>query len=115
MRKFAFVVFLPALLSSCAPRQTLYFWGHYEEVLYRSYAKPGEGGPEKQIEKLEQDYQVARSQQKPMPPGWHANLGYLYYQTGKLDEARQEFKTEKAAFPESTVFMDRLLAKFQKS
>jgi hypothetical protein len=66
--------------------------------------------PERQIELLEQDYQEARSQNKPVPPGFHAHLGYLYYQIGRTDEARREFETEKARFPESAVFMDRLLA-----
>ena len=49
-----------------------------------------------------------------MPPGWHAHLGYLYFELGKSDQARQEFETEKANFPESAVFMDRLLANLNK-
>lgn len=49
-----------------------------------------------------------------MPPGWHAHLGYLYYQVGKSDQARQELMTEKAEFPESAVFVDRLLANVKK-
>jgi len=103
-----------ALFAGCARRPTLYSWGQYEDLIYASYAKPGEMPPERQVEKLEEDYQKARSENKPVPPGWHAHLGYLYFQLGKLDQARQEFETEKAAFPESAVFMDRLLAKFKK-
>jgi hypothetical protein len=67
-----------------------------------------------QVEKLEADYQEARSANKPVPPGWHAHIGYLYYQLGKLDQARQEFETEKATFPESSVYMDRLLGRLAK-
>jgi hypothetical protein len=100
--------------TGCAPQPTLYHWGAYEELIYESYAKPGATPPEKQIEKLEADYQKARSADKRVPPGWHAHLGYLYFQTGKLDQAQQQFETEKAQFPESTVYMDRLLAKFVK-
>ncbi len=99
----------------CTSPRTLYYWGRYEESIYTSYAKPGAVPPEKQIEQLEEDYQLARSKNQPMPPGWHAHLGYLYYQIGKADQATQQFKTEKATFPESAVFMDRLLAKFKKS
>jgi hypothetical protein len=65
---------------------------------------------EKQIETLEKDYQSARAANQRLPPGWHAHLAYLYYETGKTDQARQELLTEKAEFPESTVIMDRLLA-----
>jgi len=101
------------LLTGCAA-PTLYSWGNYESVIYTSYAKPGSMPAERQVELLEADYQKARSQNKPVPPGWHAHLGYLYYQLGKADQARQEFETEKAQFPESAVFMDRLLGNLAK-
>jgi hypothetical protein len=101
---------LVALLTGCAA-PGLYSWGHYEAVVYATYAKPGAVPPERQIELLEQDYQKARSENKPVPPGFHAHLGYLYYQLGRLEEARREFETEKARFPESVVFIDRLLAR----
>jgi hypothetical protein len=34
----------------------------------------------------------------------------MYYQVGRGDQAHQELMTEKAQFPESAVFVDRLLA-----
>ena len=101
------------LFCGCAG-PTLYSWGHYEDLIYVSYAAPGKVPPELQVEKLEQDYQKARAINKRMGPGFHAQLGFLYYQLGKLDQARQEFNTEKAEFPESAVFMDRLQANLKK-
>jgi hypothetical protein len=98
------------VLAGCVAPRTLYTWGSYEELIYVSYAAPDKVPVESQVAALEQDYQQARSTNKRMPPGWHAHLGYLYYQLGKPDEARRELQTEKAEFPESTVFMDRLLA-----
>jgi hypothetical protein len=98
------------VLAGCAAPRTLYTWGSYEELIYVSYAAPEKIPAETQVATLEQDYQQARATNKRMPPGWHAHLGYLYYQLGKPDEARRELQTEKAEFPESTVFMDRLLA-----
>jgi len=102
------------LLTGCAAPRTMYTWGSYEELIYASYVAPGKIPPESQVETLEQDFQKARAANKRMPPGWHAHLGYLYYQLGKADLARQELLTEKAEFPESTVFMDRLLANLKK-
>lgn len=102
-----------ALLAGCAePTRPLYSWGRYEELIYASYATPGKVSPEMEIEQLEQDYQQARAANLRPPPGFHAHLGYLYYQLGKLDQAREQFETEKAEFPESAVFMNRLLARF---
>jgi hypothetical protein len=104
-----------AALTACASSTpTLYRWGEYEDVVYVSYAQPGKVAPEGQVEALEKDYQEARAVNKRMPPGWHAHLGYLYYQLGKIDQARQEWLTEKAEFPESALFVDRLIAKVDK-
>jgi hypothetical protein len=102
------------VLAGCAAPQSRYEWGSYEEVVYASYLARDDVPAEKQVELLEKDYQVARSENKRMPPGWHAHLGYLYYQVGRSDQARQELLTEKAQFPESAVFVDRLLANVKK-
>jgi hypothetical protein len=75
---------------------------------------PGTMSPEEQVAELEQDYQKARAESKRMPPGFHAHLGYMYFQLGKLDQARRELETEKTEFPESAVFVDRLLASLEK-
>ena len=102
-------------LAGCASKPpTLYTWGSYEETIYVTHAEPGKLPPESQVDILEKDYQQARAANKRMPPGWHAHLGYLYYQLGKVDQAKQELITEKAEFPESSVFVDRLLANLEK-
>ncbi|HAM73279.1 MAG TPA: DUF4810 domain-containing protein [Verrucomicrobiales bacterium] len=98
------------VLAGCAAPPTHYAWGGYESQVHETYAKPGKVSAEQQIRRMEEDFQKARSKDKPVHPGFHAHLGYLYYQTGKLLQARQEFETERAEFPESTVFMNRLLA-----
>ena len=102
------------LLTACASPKSLYAWGSYEELIYTSYAAPGNAPPEQQIEKLEQEYQRTRAGNTRVPPGWHAHLGYLYSEVGRFDQARQEFNTEKAEFPESSVFVDRLLANMSR-
>lgn len=113
MKQFLFLPLAVVFLAGCASKQ-IYSWGHYEELIYRDYAKPGAVSAEEQVAQLEADFQKAKSKNKPVPPGFHAQLGTLYFQLGKLDQARQEFETEKAQFPESAVFMDRLLATLNK-
>lgn len=104
-----------SLLTACAsPAPSLYQWGSYEQQVYAIYNDPGKVPPEQQIGKLEEDYQKARATSKSVPPGFHAHLGYLYFGVGKLDQARQSFATEKSLFPESAVYMDRILAKLNK-
>jgi hypothetical protein len=113
MLRATLLLALAALGAGCqAP--TLYSWGHYEDIIYTSYTKPDKALPEQQVELMTQDLEKARAHNKPVPPGFHAHLGYAYYQLGKLDNARQEFEAEKAQFPESAVFMDRLIANLAK-
>jgi hypothetical protein len=83
-------------------------------MVYTSYSKPDQAPPERQAEIMNEDLQRAIAHNKSVPPGFHAHLGFVYYQLGKLDNARLEFQTEKAQFPESAVFMDRLVANLEK-
>lgn len=92
----------------------IYYWGHYENLIYGEYAKPDKATPEFQAGVMEEDMHKAAALNKPLPPGFHAHLGYLYYQMGKADLAIAEFQKEKAEFPESTIFMDRLISNLTK-
>lgn len=111
MTRVVLVIAIGICTAGCATSRSLFYWGHYEDLVYTMYARPGEADPLTQITTLEADYQRARAENQPVPPGFHAHLGVLYYQTGKMDQARGQFLTEKAEFPESAVFMDRLLSK----
>ncbi|MFZ2333347.1 MAG: DUF4810 domain-containing protein [Sideroxyarcus sp.] len=103
------------VLAGCqhAPAN-MYQWGSYEQQLYVMYFDPGNVPVVKQLEDLEQDYQKVRAANGTVPPGFHAHLGYLYFQSGKTDQALQSFATEKTLFPESAVYMDRLIARLKK-
>ena len=115
MLRGTILVGLVLLAGGCSTPKTIYYWGHYQNLIYESYAAAGKIPPESQVEQLEADYQKARSRNQPVPPGFHAYLGYLYFQLDKMDQAKQEFETEKNLFPESAVFMDRMLVNLKKS
>ena len=98
----------PLLLAGCKSPD-VYYWGHYESSVYDMYAKPGKNSPELLASQLEEDEHKAASLNKPLPPGFHAQLGYLYDQSGRTDRARQEYEKEKQQFPESAELMNRML------
>jgi hypothetical protein len=103
------------LLTGCqTARRPLYYWGHYEGMIYASYSAPQKAPPERQIDLMLEDAEKAASLNLPLPPGFRAHLGYLYFQTGRYDRAQMEFEAEKQHFPEATVFMDRMLQQFSK-
>ena len=112
----ALIALCATSLAACATApKALYSWGSYEQLIYGDYAVPGGIDPQTALAALEKDRQAALSANQRPPPGWHAHLGYLYYQLGKTDQAAQEFTDEKVNFPESRVFMDRLLARLKAS
>lgn len=106
---------LAMMLAACnhAPTQ-MYQWGSYQDQIYGMYSDTGKVPVESQVETLEADYQRIRASNGAVPPGFHAHLGYLYFQLGKDDQAWQSFATEKALFPESTIYMDRLMARLKQ-
>ncbi len=109
---FLLLILVTFLITGCATNQ-IYYWGDYQDLLYTQYQEPGKATPEYQIEKMQADVQKARGENKPLPPGFYAHLGYQYLQLGKSGEARQSFETEKKLFPESAVLMDRFIKKLK--
>ena len=104
------------LLTACAGNDhSLYHWGGYEEQVYEGFQiESGNTSPDKQLQKLEEEQQKAVSKGKPLPPGFQAHMGYLFFQNGQLDKAAAAFESEKTQFPESTVYMNLVLAKLKQ-
>jgi hypothetical protein len=115
LRRAAWHVAGLVLLGGCAAPRGLYFWGGYEDLVYQAWREPGSVPIERQVELLQRDYQQGQALHLRMPPGWHAHLGVLYYGLGKPDEALRELQVEKAEFPESGTFVDRLVANMKSS
>jgi len=109
MKSFLWLAGGALLLAGCQTPRPLYYWGNYENIAYLSYAKPDKAPLETQREKLEEDLQKAEGHHLAAHPGLHAQLGYVYFQLGRVDDAIREFSTEKTLFPESATFMDRMI------
>ena len=109
----AFLLLAAMLLAGCQTARPLYYWGNYEETLCQSYRKPDKAGAAEWAAHLEQDLTKAAAKNLQPNPGLHAQLGFAYYQLGRTDAAEKEFEAEKALFPESAVFIDRMLARLK--
>jgi len=114
-RFYLVFILLSLFLTACANQNNrLYQWGSYENMVYESYHEPGKYSSQSQIIEMEKDLEKARAANKSLPPGHYAYLGYLYFQSGQLDKALTALETEKTIFPESTIYMDRLIAQIKK-
>jgi len=91
----------------------MYYWGSYQDQIHGAYVTPEKYSNDSQIIKLEADVEKANAANKPVPPGFHAQLGYLYALTGKKDIAQVQFELEKEQYPESGTYMDLLMQQLQ--
>jgi len=99
-------------LVGCATNTPVYSWGPYEDEVYAYFKNES---PEEQILILEKHAQETKAKGLKLPPGFRAHLGLLYSKVGRDDDFVVELEQEKAAFPESVVFVDNLLAKAVKA
>lgn len=97
------------LLTACA--STHYEWGRYEDSVRVVTTTPDGFDLEAEIDALEQQLERTVSEDRPVPPGLHAHVGWLQAEAGNTAAARAHLEAEKALFPESARFVDGLLAR----
>ncbi len=103
-----------ALQCACvqAPKP-LYLWENFPRQQYDTLLLNG-AGSEEQIRALQAHAEKARAAGAALPPGFRAHLGMLELAAGNASEARALWLAEKASFPESGPYMDRLLKRLDK-
>lgn len=99
-----------AVLAGCAHKaqSPLYMWEAFPKMQYDTLLRPGVT-PLEQVGAMEAQAEKARAAGAALPPGFRAHLGMLKLSAGDVDQARQLWQAERAAFPESTPYMDQLL------
>ncbi|MGV6806839.1 MAG: DUF4810 domain-containing protein [bacterium] len=103
------------LVSGCATEPApYYYWGSYENLIYKQYTSPGEIDHLTQIQLLENDIKIAETSGQPIPPGVFAHLGVLYAIQGNISESFDAFEQEKERFPEASTFLDGMMERALK-
>ena len=113
MKKIIFLSLSLLLFCSCANKK-LYSWGKYESSSY-NYLKASD---DKSAQALAETYQSIIDKQTGtrgvVPPGIYADYCFLLLQTNKIKEGKEMLLKEIALYPESKVFIDRILKKLEK-
>ncbi len=115
MKKLLITAVTIAVLTGCTMPKSHYYWGEYENLIYKTYNTPGEATPDIQIAELEEDIEKAKAKGMPIPPGLYAHLGFMYASNGSISLALEAFETEKSLFPESSVLIDGMIQRVTKS
>lgn len=107
IRRILSIVIIGASVATvaCAP-VSRFEWGTYEQALY-AYSQNPENRP---VYKLSLETAIERGRARnAVAPGMLAELGFLYLEDGNVEQAVKAFQEERSLFPESAVFMDRVI------
>lgn len=111
LHKNYYILFFSILVSTncgCTHYRDIYDWGGYDLSLEKVFnVENRQFLINDEIEIIANELAATRPER--VPPGKTAHLGYLYAIKGDSKTAQELFKQEKILFPESTVFMDKLI------
>lgn len=111
LRNAVMAASLSALLVGCATvTEAGYFWGDYSSSLYRYTKDPSKETLMAHIATLEKMIVEAERRDLRVPPGIHAELGHLKGKQGDAVARDQHFVAEIGLYPESRVFVEKLIA-----
>lgn len=100
-----------AVLTGC---QTVtpagYYWGDYSKTLYTYTKAPSDETLAKHTAELERIIEVSKNRNLRVPPGIHAELGYIKARRGENALAMAHYQSEMQQYPESRLFLERLTA-----
>lgn len=100
-------------LTACAA-PPIFYWGQYEESLYKRHADLSDQGQGEAFKMLELTIQEAEAKNSRVPPGVYADYGYLLFKQGKVDEAVVFFRKEAETYKESRYLMDSVISRIER-
>ena len=102
------------VLSGCATvTEAGYYWGKYSTTLYNYTKNPSDETLGAHVEELEKIIAESLERELRVPPGVYAELGYIRAKQGNNDVAMAHYESEMALYPESRLFLERLVATSQ--
>lgn len=100
-----------AWLAGCESTPDLYAWGSYQQSVQRVAGPADAFDLQAEIARLTADMKQIADQQQRLPPGFALHLAYLHLLQGDRSRASALMSLEKAAFPESTHFIDGVMTR----
>jgi hypothetical protein len=102
------------MLTSCSSTKPLYSWYDSEDAAYQYTKKL----TDKDLAEAMAQYKMVIEQQKgsraTVPPGVNAEYGYMLVKAGKKAEGLALLKSEMELYPESKVFISRIVNQLEK-
>jgi hypothetical protein len=107
------LITLTAIFCSCTVSTQLYTWGDYSNATYNFIKTRTDKDRDELITCYKEIIKNQSGERKTVPPGIYADYGYLLIQTGKSDEGKQMLSKEIELYPESKVFIEKIIKNIQ--
>jgi hypothetical protein len=109
MRKLLFILVSFFLLASCTTQKPLYSWEKYETTSYNYLKNQDDQSLQELIENYDKMIRRQRGVRKVVPPGIYADYGFVLIKANKTKQGKEMLKKELALYPESKVYVYRIL------
>tara|TARA_B110001450_G_C17408778_1_gene394862 strand:+ start:244 stop:588 length:345 start_codon:yes stop_codon:yes gene_type:complete len=114
MKKYIYMCIVAFAFYSCSSPKGLYSFDKYQQASY-NYLKKAD---QKSINEIMEQYQKIITKQKGTrkvtPPGMLADYGFFLIQRGDLKKGKESLNKEILLYPESKIFIDRILKLIEK-
>lgn len=116
MKNYIYLLFiLVTLLGACATAPpTLYSWGNYEASSYNYLKNADPESLQALVNTYENIIDTQKGSRGTVPPGIYADFGFLMIQNGDSDRGMEYLNKEIELYPESKIFIERILKSVEK-
>lgn len=114
MKKLLFIATTVIVLASCGTSKPLYYWYDIEDASYKYTKRQTDQALAKAIAQYNKIITSKKGTRGVVPPGINAEYGYLLVKAGKKEEGLSLLKAEMDAYPESKVFISRIIKQLEK-
>jgi hypothetical protein len=114
MKKTIFTIAIVLCLVSCSTQKPLYSWYNYNVTSYNFLKNADKKSTQQMIETYQKIIEKQKGARHIVPPGIYADYGFLLLQANKEKEGKAMLMQEIALYPESKIFIDRILKMMEK-
>ena len=113
MKKLLFMIVTALTLTSCGTKN-LYSWYNYEDATYQYSKKRTDELKDKMLSQYQKMSQKQNGTRGVVPPGLNAEYGFALCMDGKTEEGLKYLRAEIELYPESEIFISRIIKQFEK-
>jgi hypothetical protein len=114
MKRNLFIILISLIAVSCTQTKPLYNWRGYDDAVYSYTKNSDEKSTERLIKIYEKLINNSGGTREVPPPGICADYGYLLIKKGETEKGKELLTKEITLYPESKVFIERILKRFEK-